>query len=321
MPILEWSPSVFSFVVETGGKHFLVLQEEGLENVKSTSLKSLARENSVEALLAPQDIFPEEQKLPGKSFVLFGSQGEVCRATVGAVVAIARADGTDFIADDFDYDTAPASKFASAIWENGQRMRVARLESTGECSGALWARAESERSPNLLARFEPGEDTKAQIQKQFKALPGYKRVQAEYATYLKEMSGDNDESAKIPDWGEVEDISREITGFRDAVTGREFIQIAVQGDTGCGAANTEFWAIFAKRDAGLWEVVTNPDQPGGVFSAVLAVDANLDGHPEFVGTGMFTSYGQDEDRQIVEIKDKTYTQTRSTIFPFLGCRC
>jgi hypothetical protein len=325
---LPWTTSTFSFVLEEQGRSYLVLDEALLsEKWRPETLTVLDRDTTAEATFPADQVAEHHRALQGRSFDLYGPDGVLCTARVEAIVGLARLNAIEYIAVDLTADSTDAD-YAREVWNAGNRLLTARLATSDQvgCEGASWAREASSSPPVQYTSVELDRETHDQIVKLFRDLPGYRNQQQLYAGYFKDLHREQDtpfDPSQVSDWASTEYAEMVLTAFDEPDSQRRYVHVLGQGEGGCGAPNTEFWAIFVRDyDKSVWKVVTDPSEPGSLFHPAAAFDANLDGKPEFVSQGKrYTTFGADFDRQLVEFTDGIYRQTRQTEFPFYGCRC
>jgi hypothetical protein len=107
---------------------------------------------------ANPDTLPSKYwSMRGRSFNLYGPDGQVCTARLGELRVLAQYGGWGLggvLGSEFseDPERAPKQEIREGLWRREDLWLVAKIESPDSCKGALWARDAELAPPTILRR-------------------------------------------------------------------------------------------------------------------------------------------------------------------------
>lgn len=203
-PSKEASASEFLQIVQEQGSTYVVISAEpedrwskGAPSLVSKD-GSVITERAVDESLLPKTL----SSFKGRSMRVFGASGEVCRGTLAAPRLLGRViphfgerqrwDGEE----DENGNKSPAlsdDRVAELAWDlttDGKLLAAELVETTGDCRDALFARTADLPTLATTAWRRPSAGLATQALNAFRALPGYKEVDASYQASKKTPSSE-----------------------------------------------------------------------------------------------------------------------------------
>lgn len=230
----------------------------------------------------------------GREVRLYGVAGEVCLARVDGFAL--RSEFTDYGSWDDELGAARdrAEQTPDEAWEDGGQLLLGTLTTTrGDCEGARVAVDARHRPLTVLAPAPVDAALEARALAAFRALPEWRELQA---TFVEDLPSFNHPAAVegAPGlWDRFDGVRTAVTRFRDAVSGRERVQVVGDTEEGCGGPSGRLVAVFEAAGGALEPVAAVPWAPrlegfidvdgDGVLEGALSrnavVGATFDGEP------------------------------------------
>lgn len=287
----------FSHVFREGGRSYVVLSQVvedswGRGDPAVVSLESpVVVRRDVDLAALPAAL----ARRAGRHVRLIGEKGVACSGVIGPVSLVGRFqphfgtrqewEGTLHDIGEPDLPMSPA-QIARDAWDAAGNSRVLAAEiitTTGDCEGAMFARAASLPAPAVIPALPAPPVLADKAVEALRALPSYAAAEQNY----------RQSSAGGPGRWEVEDGSTSVFVFRGK-RGGAYVWVGADGGEACSDFNTHIVA--------LWKVA-GEDTPRPTFTLVheggdepmpsAATDLDGDGSPEFFGAERVLRRGGD----------------------------
>lgn len=313
-PSKELAASQFLHIVHEQGSTYVVISAEpedrwskGVPSLMSKD-GAVVMERAVEESLLPKAL----SSFRGRSMRVFGASGEVCRGTLSAPSLLGRLiphfgerqrwDGEE----DENGNKSPAlsdDRVAELAWDmttDGKQLVAELVETSGDCQHALFARAADLPELATIAPRPPATGLATQAMSAFRALPGYKEMDASYQASKKTPSSES--------WTESQ--SADVTRIEFATGNARYVWISASAGEVCsefmGRMNV-LWKVTGTNAKNFtFEVVYQGDAD---FSPLTLVQIPGDEGPSLVG------------RESILRKDTKGYDVEDLHVPFLDCPC
>lgn len=294
----------FAFVVHHGGRPFALLEPHEREPDAPVELVDFS------AALSPLDEarLPASRRLANQELVLFGNDGELCRAKVKRVVVLGRARAhfgqvQQWQGELGDQPRPPRAEVALSLFElagpPGSALAL-ELGPDPRCEKARWARGADRPAPAFFPRRYATPSESSATLAAFHKLDAHRDNQASYEGHAEREPGA---------WYRYAGAAPKIDVHTGG--GRFWTTFSAEAGSGCGDYYGQAWAVFEQRTDTSVTLASDESDHGSSFSPATAVDVNGDSLPEFLGSRL----------QLLQMREGRFRLLLDAEPPDFDCGC
>lgn len=263
-------------------------------------LKLLSKSGAAKKDVDESKLDAKALELKGKTFTLYGPQGQVCQGKVTGFIAAVSVTPHFGMRMVWEEDKYSSTKIAKDIWGLGDVRSTRTLAiidaDPSTCKGAVFARESSLEAPTFYTPEKDASAFREPASKLYRVTDSYKSRAKNWA-----------ENGEKDDW--FRDEFSELKAFTHPSKPHTIISVAYFNDS-CGAMIDSFWHIFEGKAQSYTDVLS--PAPALLFNFVPSIVADLD------GDGQPELFNQDILMQMVGTR---YQVIEDIEPPYFDCPC